>query len=52
MSLSKIFYNIVLLLFYRVIFGYKLDKDYVNKGFITEAVENGIRIMFEEYGMT
>ena len=45
------FYNIVPFAFLSCHIGYKLDKDSVNKGFITEAVENGIRIIFEEYGM-
>lgn len=28
---------------------YKLDKDHLNKGYITEAIAFGIRIMFENY---
>ncbi|WP_411682131.1 GNAT family N-acetyltransferase [Clostridium thailandense] len=29
--------------------GYKLDKDEINKGYMTEAIEKGIEIMFNEY---
>ena len=29
--------------------GYKLDKDHINKGFMTEAVKKGIEIIFNEY---
>ena len=28
--------------------GYKLDKDEVNKGYVTEAIQKGIDIMFNE----
>ncbi len=31
--------------------GYRLDKDEVNKGYITEAIARGNEIMFSEYGM-
>jgi ribosomal-protein-alanine N-acetyltransferase len=31
--------------------GYKLDKDELNKGYITEALRKGIDIMFNEYGL-
>jgi [ribosomal protein S5]-alanine N-acetyltransferase len=29
--------------------GYKLDKDEINKGYITEALQKGIEIIFNEY---
>lgn len=45
------FYNIVPYAFLSCHLGYKSDKDESGKGFITEAVEEGIKIMFEEYGM-
>lgn len=31
--------------------GYKLDKDELNKGYMTEAVKKGVEIMFTEYGL-
>ncbi len=43
------FSNIIYGNFLSCFLGYKLDKDEVNNGYITEAVEKGISIMFEEY---
>lgn len=31
--------------------GYRLDKDEINKGYITEAARKGIDIIFNEYGL-
>lgn len=31
--------------------GYKLDKDEINKGYMTEAIRKAVRIMFDEYGL-
>lgn len=31
--------------------GYRLDKDEINKGYITEAAGRGIDVMFNEYGL-
>jgi [ribosomal protein S5]-alanine N-acetyltransferase len=31
--------------------GYKLDKDELNKGYITEAIKKGIDIMFNKFGL-
>ncbi|BDG46028.1 hypothetical protein PspKH34_05890 [Parageobacillus sp. KH3-4] len=31
------------------ILGYKLDKDEINKGYITEALQKGIEIIFNAY---
>jgi [ribosomal protein S5]-alanine N-acetyltransferase len=31
--------------------GYKLDKDEINKGYITEAIQKGIEVMFNEFGL-
>lgn len=45
------FYNIVPYAFLSCHVAYKSDKEMANQGIITEAVSNGIKIMFEEYGM-
>ena len=45
------FNNIVRGAFLSCHLGYRLDKDEVNKGYITEAVRAGIEIMFREYGL-
>jgi ribosomal-protein-alanine N-acetyltransferase len=45
------FNNIVWGAFLSCHLGYKLDKDEINKGYITEALKKGIDIMFEEYGL-
>lgn len=31
--------------------GYKLDKDEVNQGYMTEAIQEGINIIFNKYGL-
>lgn len=31
--------------------GYKLDKDEINKGYVTEAVQKGIDVVFYEWGL-
>ena len=31
--------------------GYKLDKDFINRGYMTEAAREGIEIIFNEYGL-
>lgn len=43
------FNNIIRGAFLSCHLGYKLDKDHVNKGYITEAVKKGIDIIFDEY---
>lgn len=48
---SIAFTNIVKGVFLSSYLGYKLDKDEINKGYITEAVQKGIEIMFNEYGL-
>ncbi|SMC18638.1 ribosomal-protein-alanine N-acetyltransferase [Clostridium acidisoli DSM 12555] len=48
---SIAFTNIVKGVFLSTYLGYKLDKDEINKGYITEAVQKGIEIMFNEYGL-
>lgn len=45
------FTNIVRGVFLSCFLGYKLDKDEINQGYMTEAVQKGIRIMFEEQGL-
>jgi [ribosomal protein S5]-alanine N-acetyltransferase len=45
------FSNIVGGAFLSAFLGYKLDKDEINKGFMTEAIKKGIEIMFHEYGL-
>lgn len=45
------FSNIVRGGFLSCFLGYKLDKDEINKGYITEAIKKGIDIMFNEYGL-
>lgn len=45
------FNNIVMGAFLSCHLGYKLDKDEVNKGYITEAIQKGIDIMFNEFGL-
>lgn len=48
---SIAFTNIVKGVFLSTYLGYKLDKDEINKGYITEAIQKGIEIMFNEYGL-
>lgn len=43
------FNNIVWGAFLSCFLGYKLDKDEINKGYITEALKKGIEIAFHEY---
>lgn len=43
------FSNIVRGCFKSCYLGYKLDKDKVNNGYMSEAIEKGIQIMFDEY---
>ncbi|MDT8719255.1 GNAT family N-acetyltransferase [Clostridium sp. 19966] len=45
------FSNIVRGAFLSCYLGYKLDKDEINKGYMTEAINKGIEIMFNEYGL-
>jgi [ribosomal protein S5]-alanine N-acetyltransferase len=46
---SVAFNNIVRGSFLSCHLGYKLDKDEVNKGYTTEAIQKGIQIMFDEF---
>lgn len=48
---SVAFNNIVWGAFLSCHLGYKLDKDEINKGYITEAVQKGIDVMFNEFGL-
>ncbi len=48
---SIAFTNIVRWAFLSCFLGYKLDEDEINKGYMTEAVQKGIDIMFDEYGL-
>lgn len=45
------FSNIVRGAFLSCFLGYKLDGNEINKGYMTEALEKSIKIMFEEYGL-
>lgn len=45
------FNNIVRGVFLSCFLGYKLDKDEINKGYMSEALQKGIEIMFNEYGL-
>lgn len=45
------FTNIVKGAFLSSYLGYKLDKDEINKGYITEAIQKGTEIMFNEHGL-
>jgi ribosomal-protein-alanine N-acetyltransferase len=45
------FTNIVKGVFLNCYLGYNLDKNEVNKGFMTEAIKKGTEIMFNEYGL-
>lgn len=45
------FNNIVRGAFLSCHLGYKLDKDELNRGYITEAITKGIDIMFNEFGL-
>lgn len=43
------FSNIIYGNFKSCFLGYKLDKDEINNGYMTEAIKKGIQIMFDEY---
>lgn len=45
------FSNIIYGNFKSCFLGYKLDKDEINQGYMTEAVKKGMEIMFEEYNL-
>ncbi len=45
------FTNIVWGSFLSCYLGYKLDQEEINQGYMTEALNKGIEIMFEEYGL-
>ncbi len=45
------FSNIVKGVFLSCFLGYKLDGDEINKGYMTEAIQKGIDIMFNEFGL-
>lgn len=45
------FNNIIKGAFLSCHLGYKLDQDEINKGYITEAIQKGIDIMFQELGL-
>lgn len=45
------FSNIVRGVFLSCFLGYKMDHDHLREGYMTEALNEGIRIMFEEYGL-
>lgn len=45
------FDNIVMGHFRSCFMGYKIDKDEINKGYITEAARKGIEIMFNQFGL-
>jgi len=45
------FSNIIWGAFLSCHLGYKLDKDEINKGYMTEAIQKGIEIMFNEFGL-
>ena len=45
------FTNIILGAFLSCYLGYKLDKDEINKGYMTEAVKKGVEIVFNEFGL-
>lgn len=46
---SVAFNNIVRGAFLSCHLGYKLDKDEINNGYITEAIQEGLKIMFAEF---
>ncbi len=45
------FSNIIMGNFKSCFLAYKLDKDEINKGYITEALKKGIDVMFNEFGL-
>lgn len=48
---SVAFNNIVRGAFLSCHLGYKLDKDEINNGYITEAIQKGIDIIFNQFGL-
>ena len=45
------FSNIIMGNFKSCFMGYKLDNDEINKGYMTEAIREAVRIMFDDYGL-
>lgn len=45
------FSNIIMGNFKSCFMSYKLDKDEINKGYITEAINKAVKIMFEDFGI-
>jgi len=45
------FSNIIMGNFKSCFMGYKLDKDEINKGYMTEAIKEAVRIMFDDFGL-
>ena len=43
--------NIIMGNFKSCFMGYKLDKDEINKGYMTEAIKEVVKIMFEDFGL-
>jgi len=43
--------NIVMGNFKSCFLGYKLDKEEINKGYMTEAIKKTVQIMFDDYGL-
>lgn len=48
---SICFSNIIMGNFKSCFLGYKLDKDEVNKGYMTEAIKKGAEIIFNDFGL-
>lgn len=48
---SVVFNNIVWGAFLSCHLGYKLDKEEINKGYITEAIQKGTEVVFNEFGL-
>lgn len=45
------FSNIIRGIFQSCFLGYKLDESYMGQGYMTEALTEGIRIIFQDYGL-
>ncbi|WP_313152298.1 GNAT family N-acetyltransferase [Lacrimispora sp.] len=45
------FSNIIRGVFLSCYLGYKLDKDEINQGYMTEAIKKGIDLVFNDYGL-
>lgn len=43
--------NIIMGNFKSCFLGYKLDKDEINKGYMTEAIKESVEIMFDDFGL-